>query len=584
MPPCRIVSSKGPCRYLAGGESGLCPRHQRTAAASASGARARFRQALDDRKPVTPLAYTREHDDTEIRGSRVEISEEVAEGFDPAEVTFSEGDRLRAKAAVAATATERDELLAAARLADRARAANTRRAYIGGWGIVRAWAAEAGVPPLGMGTDGVLRFLGHLELRGRLDPATGEPTGDPLTYNYVSRFVHLISEAHRQFDLPDPTADPQITAVLAGWANEHGRTGKGKDALTLDDLVTIIDHALALDLVAYRTRAALLLHAALDGGVPWDALADLTWEGVAWATGDTAVLLTVGGRQWQIAVGAHPDTDPVQALRALWRQQDEPAAGPVMGCAGNTLSRAAGDALAATGGVLAAAAEGLLAPSPAAVRDAAMWALQWWGFRRGSEVRELVVSQVDMEDDRGVRIRPPKSKTNQDGKRRELYGAVAKSGSVSCPVTRLTAWLERLAALHGCDVAELPDDAPLFTTLGRDADAPVLDSTITYEATRKALKAAAHAAGVTGDLGTHSLRSGPITAAIEAENPPHPTVLQAQTGQVDPASLSIYYRRSESIGRTNPGNAIVTSDPLNDPVPDPVPDPEIVGTEAQKHD
>lgn len=580
MPTCRIVCDRGPCRYLAGDESGLCSRHQRTAAVSDTGARDRFRRALADRNPVTPQAYDREHDDTEIRGSRVEISEEAAAGFDPAEVTFSEGDRLRAKAAVAATETERDELAAAARLADRARAANTRRAYISGWGIVQKWATEAGVPALGMGTDGVLRFLGHLELRGRLDPATGEPTGEPLTYNYVTRFVHLISEAHRQVGLSDPTDDPQITAVLAGWANEHGRQGKGKDALDLDNLVAIIDHALALDLVAYRNRAALLLNAALDGGVPWDALAGLTWEGVAWATGDTAVLITVGGRQWQITTGAHPDTDPVQALRALWRQQDEPAAGPVMGCAGNTLSRAAGDALAATGGVLAAAAEGLLAPSPAAVRDAAMWSLQWWGFRRGSEVRELVVSQVDLEDPRGVRIRPPKSKTNQDGKRPELYGAVAKPGSIACPVTRLTVWLDRLAALHGCAVAELPDDAPLFPTLGRDAAAPVLDSTITYEGCRKALRAACAAASVTGDLGTHSLRSGPITAAIESENPPHPTVLQAQTGHTDPASLSIYYRRSESIGRTNPGNAIVTSDPLNDPVPD----PEIVGTEAQKHD
>jgi integrase len=156
------------------------------------------------------------------------------------------------------------------------------------------------------------------------------------------------------------------------------------------------------------------------------------------------------------------------------------------------------------------------------VRDRALLLVGFAGGMRRSEVVALDVDDVEFRR-KGMLIRIRRSKTDQEGKGREI-GIFAGSRAQSCPVRAMKAWLY-MRGKH---------DGPLFT--GRKEGSRLVVAVVSLVVKRCVKLLGLDPRG----YGAHSLRAGFVTAAAEAGMPE--TLIMQRTGHKSVQTVAKYVR------------------------------------------
>jgi integrase len=160
------------------------------------------------------------------------------------------------------------------------------------------------------------------------------------------------------------------------------------------------------------------------------------------------------------------------------------------------------------------------------LRDRALLSFGFASAMRRSEIVALQVEDLTWVDD-GVRVLIRKSKTDQEGKGQEI--AVPR-GLKLCPVAALQAWL---AAANICS-------GPVFRAValgGEVSDRPLAKDSASRIVKRHAGRVGLDPRAFAG----HSLRSGFVTSAVEANAPL--MKIAEQTRHKSIAMLQVYTRR-----------------------------------------
>lgn len=175
------------------------------------------------------------------------------------------------------------------------------------------------------------------------------------------------------------------------------------------------------------------------------------------------------------------------------------------------------------------------------LRDKAMLLLGFMGAMRRSELVNLDVEDIHMEEDQGVRLRIVRSKTDQQGHGREIGIPVGKSHT-TCPVFALRAYLT---------VSKI-DSGPLFRPLNRGGS--LRQTRLTPQSVAKVIKRRMEALGLDpADYAGHSLRSGFVTAAARAGVAEH--AIARQSGHKSVAVLRGYIQTA-TLFQGNPAAAL----------------------------
>ncbi|KES03106.1 hypothetical protein BU52_32150 [Streptomyces toyocaensis] len=157
---------------------------------------------------------------------------------------------------------------------------------------------------------------------------------------------------------------------------------------------------------------------------------------------------------------------------------------------------------------------------PKALRDAALLTLGWGMLSRRSELANLLIEHLVVEDD-GVTVRVAFSKTDQAARGEDTFVPADPDDPLLCPVARVRAWLEELRR-HGIT------SGPVFrhVTRGgtvRSRSGPRGDF-LSPDAIGSVVKARARLAGVSAPGGravtAHGLRRGPAQEISEAGGDP----------------------------------------------------------------
>jgi len=141
-----------------------------------------------------------------------------------------------------------------------------------------------------------------------------------------------------------------------------------------------------------------------------------------------------------------------------------------------------------------------------AIRTAALLLIGMAGAMRRSEIAALTLADVEFIGDRGVVIQIRRSKTDQEGKGREVaicYGAF----HASCPVRALQRWINAAGITHG----------PLFREVDRHGR--VGASSLNDRSIARLVKDSAALVGDAAKIGAHSLRAGFATQSVIAGKP-----------------------------------------------------------------
>lgn len=164
-------------------------------------------------------------------------------------------------------------------LAQKAVAANTRRAYATDWDSFGSWALARGLVPLPADPDTVARYIVWLADRpaARIDVgytrADGRRiarwrTAGPAKPSTITRHLVSVGKAHRAAGYTDPTRELTVQTVAKGLRNERGTSPRKKAAFVRDKLVMAIaapqaplPAELTPALRARRERAAALAQA-----------------------------------------------------------------------------------------------------------------------------------------------------------------------------------------------------------------------------------------------------------------------------------------------------------------------------------
>lgn len=174
-------------------------------------------------------------------------------------------------------------------------------------------------------------------------------------------------------------------------------------------------------------------------------------------------------------------------------------------------------------------------------RDKAMLLLGFMGAMRRSELVNLDVEDIQMEEDQGLRIRIRRSKSDQEGQGREIGIPVGKSHT-TCPVLALRAYLAA-AKIEG---------GPLFRPMHRWGS--LRRTRLTPQSVAKVIKRRMKALGLDpADYGGHSLRSGFVTAAARAGVAEH--AIARQSGHKSVAVLRGYIQTA-TLFQGNPASAL----------------------------
>ncbi|MFJ3635871.1 integrase [Streptomyces sp. NPDC090112] len=211
--------------------------------------------------------------------------------------------------------------------------------------------------------------------------------------------------------------------------------------------------------------------------------------------------------------GAHPEGQQpgMRAAREILRAHAKERAS----------RRAARKAAPITDGILSAMVATCDAETgvrrPAGTRDAALLTLGWGMLSRRSELSNLLIEHLDVQDD-GVTVLVAFSKTDQAAAGETTFVPAVPDDPSICPVVRVRAWLEELRR-HGHTAGPLLRPITRHGTIparpeGRDRLSP--------DSVGAAVKARAVAAEVPDPsrVTAHGLRRGPAQAIADAGGDP----------------------------------------------------------------
>lgn len=150
-----------------------------------------------------------------------------------------------------------------------AKAAATRRAYLGAWRGFTGWCTSTGRQPLPASPSTVAAFLSFLADTGASLPTV-------VRHHAAIRHAHVLAGGEL------PTGSAAVVEVMAGIRCSIGRSPRGKDPLLTPDLALIVSTVNRADpdrdLVALRDRALLLV--AFTAALRRSELSALAWSDV----------------------------------------------------------------------------------------------------------------------------------------------------------------------------------------------------------------------------------------------------------------------------------------------------------------
>jgi site-specific recombinase XerD len=157
-------------------------------------------------------------------------------------------------------------------------------------------------------------------------------------------------------------------------------------------------------------------------------------------------------------------------------------------------------------------------PGPADARDACLLAIGWGMLSRRSELANLLIDDLLIEED-GVTVFVAFSKTDQNAEGASTFVPAHPEEPAVCPVRRTRAWLEHLARLG-------VHDGPLFRalttggTLASRATAVRRGKHMSPDAIGDIVNRRAEQAGAPIRLTAHGLRRGPAQEIADAGEDP----------------------------------------------------------------
>lgn len=186
---------------------------------------------------------------------------------------------------------------------------------------------------------------------------------------------------------------------------------------------------------------------------------------------------------------------------------------------------------------------------PIDLRDKAMLTLGFAGAMRRGEVTELRWSDLRLTQD-GLVCRLRRSKTDMEGRRHTVVGIPYGRSPLTCPVTAVLAWRERVEAQFG----PVDPEGSIFTTAGRRGAAKAIGrEAITRETLTRVVVARARQAGLEGHWGGRSLRAGFISTAADLDIPLEAIATQSRHKTLD--TLAVYIRQTDPF-RRNPASRV----------------------------
>jgi integrase len=173
------------------------------------------------------------------------------------------------------------------------------------------------------------------------------------------------------------------------------------------------------------------------------------------------------------------------------------------------------------------------------VRDRAMILLQFAAGWRCSEVVGLQFNDIEFTD-KGFIVTLGASKADQTGKKGREVGIEYGDHADTCPVRALKAWLAKRGKTPGFLFVEFDGGGGMYLDRGLEGDS------ITER-----MKIILPAVGIdAAQYGSHSLRAGMVTAAIE--HGASETAIMARTGHSSYETMRLYVRRARAFPPANP--------------------------------
>lgn len=460
-----------------------------------------------------------------------------------------------------------------ARLAENSRASNTKASYQQHWHTFTTFGETHGLSTeLPAEPEVIGYFVAYLASAGRTDRRTGGRTGEPLSHGYISQALGAIGHRHTINGHPNPTDDPIVRGILEGYAKLHGTDVDGKDPIHGHHVAQIAETLNQPQPTSARDLAICLLATHPDHLLGASTIVGLDGTHVQLSDNPNDPMVLLVGRRGTRAltpIEIPPETDssicPVGAMRALGPEPFGPVfrSAPDQRLSRNGLIWILHNAIdqtdihpaAPTGGLprLSAADRSRLSTQLTAgpaidIRDRALITNLYWGCFRASELIERTWNQARFVD-QGIEWKIPKTKTDQHGAQPRTTGVPRHPDPWLCPALALQEWRTTLERLLG---RRLTPTDPIFPTLDRRTR---LTIPMSVDAANDAVKRATGRIGLTGDFGSHSLRTGFTTDAIDAGAPREH--VQHHGGWKNAKSLDNYIRKSSTWGDTNPALHLV---------------------------
>ncbi len=181
---------------------------------------------------------------SETAAGPLQVSEKVAFS-DPSNIEIPHVSQLATIPPDRSLAQLAEEVRRAQDYAGRAKAPATKRAYAAGWRDFLAWTDARALDARPATPDTVALYLADLAQRG-------------VKASTIARRLVVISQAHKEQDLPSPTVSNAVRRVHAGIRRSHGTAQDAKAPAVVDDIKRMVEQ-LPHSHLGQRDRALLLL-------------------------------------------------------------------------------------------------------------------------------------------------------------------------------------------------------------------------------------------------------------------------------------------------------------------------------------
>jgi integrase len=182
----------------------------------------------------------------------------------------------------------------------------TRKAYATDWAAFVAWCRARAYAPLPAAPPTVARYLPH--------------AAKTLKAASIGRRIAAIAHYHEQAGHPNPMAHPIVKNVWKGVRREIGIAQKGKSALTIDGLRSVVA-GFGARRIDVRDRALLLL--GFGAALRRSEIVALDVADVAFVTEGATIHIRRSKTDQEgagvllgVPFGSNPETCPVRALQA----------------------------------------------------------------------------------------------------------------------------------------------------------------------------------------------------------------------------------------------------------------------------